>query len=59
MFHRTIAALLSSAALLTAMPATAQEVLAFGTANPEQHPLVTRILTPWVEAINAEDPSVL
>ncbi|MCA0205364.1 MAG: TRAP transporter substrate-binding protein DctP [Proteobacteria bacterium] len=59
MIRRTLAALLSSAALLAAVPAGAQEILSFGTANPDQHPLVTRILTPWVEAINAEDPSVL
>jgi len=59
MFQRTLAALLSSAALVSAIPAGAQDVLAFGTSNPEQHPLVTRILTPWAEAINAEAPDVL
>ncbi|MBN8292434.1 TRAP transporter substrate-binding protein [Rhodobacter sp. NTK016B] len=59
MIRRTLAALLSSAALFATGPAIAQETLSFGTANPEQHPLVTRILTPWAEAINAEDPSVL
>lgn len=54
-----LAALLSSAALFASVPANAQEVLNFGTANPEQHPLVTRILTPWADAINAENPDVL
>ena len=49
----SLAALLGSAVAICT-PAAGQEILAFGTANPEQHPLVTRILTPWVEAINAD-----
>lgn len=59
MIRRTFAALLSSAALVAAAPAVAQDVLAFGTSNPEQHPLVTRVLGPWAAAVNAENPSVL
>lgn len=59
MYKRTLAALLTSAALVSAIPAGAQEVLAFGTSNPDQHPLVTRIFTPWVEAINADSPGDL
>lgn len=48
-----LAALLATAALIAA-PATAQENLVLGNPNPDQHPLTARILTPWVEAINAE-----
>jgi TRAP-type transport system periplasmic protein len=54
MKRRTLAALLTSAALFVGGSATAQEILAFGTSNVEQHPLVTRILTPWAEAVNAD-----
>lgn len=59
MTRRTLAALMSSAAIAAALPAAAQDVLAFGTSNPEQHPLVARILTPWAQSINAEDPDAL
>jgi TRAP-type C4-dicarboxylate transport system substrate-binding protein len=50
----SLAALLGGAAMLAASAACAEQVLLFGTSNPEQHPLNQRILTPWVEAINAE-----
>ena len=39
---------------LAAMPAFAQETLVLGNPNPDKHPLTARILTPWVEAINAD-----
>lgn len=54
MTRHLVAALLASAAVFGGQPAIAEEVLAFGTSNSEQHPLVTRILTPWVDRINAE-----
>lgn len=53
MTYHLRAALLAGAALFATQGA-AQEVLAFGTANPDQHPLVTRILGPWVDAINQD-----
>jgi len=53
MKSRFIAGLLASAAMLVPVAASA-ETLIFGTANVEQHPLVTRIFTPWVEKVNAE-----
>lgn len=59
MKRHLLAALMASSALIAAAGAQAQEVLAFGTSNPDQHPLVTRIFTPWVEAINADSPDVL
>lgn len=54
----TLAALLCSAALATA-PAFAQETLILGNPNPDQHPLTARILTPWVQAVNADGAGVL
>lgn len=54
------AALLAGTAMFTVSgAASAQEVLAFGTSNPEQHPLITRVFNPWVEAVNADSPGVL
>lgn len=52
-----LAALLCSATLLAA-PLRAQESLDFATTNTEQHPLVTRVLTPWVDGINADGDAV-
>jgi TRAP-type C4-dicarboxylate transport system substrate-binding protein len=59
MLRRLLAALSCCAALSYAVPAGAQEVLAFGTSNADQHPVVTRILGPWAAAVNAEAPDVL
>ena len=53
MSKMTIAALLGSA-FLAASSAWAQETLVLGNPNPDKHPLTARILTPWVEAINAD-----
>ena len=58
MSRKTLAALLSSA-ILAAAPAFAQETLVLGNPNPDQHPLTARILTPWVEAVNADGAGVL
>lgn len=58
--NRSIAAaLLAGTAMLATSTAFAQETLTFGTSNPDQHPLITRIFNPWVEAINADSPGVL
>ena len=59
MLRRILAALSCCAALITALPAAAQEVLAIGTSNPDQHPIVTRILGPWAEAVNAEFEKIM
>ena len=58
MSRKTLAALLSSA-ILAAAPAFAQETLVLGNPNPDQHPLTARILTPWVQAVNADGAGVL
>lgn len=58
MKSRFMAGLLASAAVLAPVAASA-ETLIFGTANVEQHPLVTRIFTPWVEKVNAEGGDAL
>lgn len=58
MTRKTLAALLGSA-FLAAAPVGAQETLVLGNPNPDQHPLTSRILTPWVQAVNADAPGVL
>lgn len=58
MTNKTLAALLCSVAL-TAAPALAQETLILGNPNPDQHPLTARILTPWVQAVNADGAGVI
>lgn len=56
--HKTLAALLCGAALF-ATAASAQETLVLGNPNPDQHPLTSRILTPWVAALNADGAGVI
>lgn len=58
MTQKTLAALLCSA-VMAAAPAFAQETLILGNPNPDQHPLTARILTPWVQAVNADGAGVL
>lgn len=55
-----VAALLAGTSLAMNPSATrAQVVLDFGTSNPEQHPLISQVLNPWVEAVNADSPGAL
>lgn len=53
MRRHLIAALLCGASL-TASTAAFAETLLFGTSNAEQHPIVTKVLKPWADAVNAE-----
>lgn len=50
---RNLARLLATASMLVA-GASSAETLIFGSGNVEQHPVVTRIFSPWVERVNAE-----
>ncbi|RST86216.1 TRAP transporter substrate-binding protein [Aquibium carbonis] len=53
MRRHLLAALLCSASMATSTAASA-ETLLFGTSNAEQHPVVTKVLKPWADAVNAE-----
>lgn len=53
MRRHLIAALLCGASLAACTAASA-ETLLFGTSNAEQHPIVTKVLKPWADAVNAE-----
>jgi TRAP-type C4-dicarboxylate transport system substrate-binding protein len=53
MRRHLLAALLCSASLAACTAASA-ETLLFGTSNAEQHPVVTKVLKPWADAVNAE-----
>ncbi|MCB1389377.1 MAG: hypothetical protein KDK12_09625 [Rhodobacteraceae bacterium] len=52
------AGLLAGAALVAA-GAQAQESLVFGMSDAEHHPLNERVITPWINAINADNPGAL
>lgn len=47
------ASALATASLAVCTAASA-ETLIFGSGNVEQHPIIKRILAPWVERVNAE-----
>jgi len=53
------AGLVAGCLAVSATGAMAQETVVFGMSNPEMHPVNTRIITPWVEAVNADSPDVL
>jgi TRAP-type C4-dicarboxylate transport system substrate-binding protein len=53
MRRHLIAALLCGASFAACTAASA-ETLLFGTSNAEQHPIVTKVLKPWADAVNAE-----
>jgi len=53
------AALVAGGMTLSASTALAQETLVFGMSNPEMHPVNTRVITPWIQAINADSPDTL
>ncbi len=58
MKKRILAGLLATTTVLAPAMALA-ETLIFGSGNVEQHPIVKRIFTPWVEKVNAEGGDAL